>query len=368
MLLETQQPQAPQLTCLKLLNFRCFEARQFDFGHKHIFISGENGVGKTALLEALSLFSPGRGLRQARLSEMQSATTTAPWCVNLDLTSSFGHHFQLATAFEQKGEIEKRIIKSNQTVIKQNELQELATFIWLTPQMERQFHDSNSARRKFIDRLIAQLDPSHMGRIGRYEKLMSQRRHLLQQGKYDPLWVEILEHDLSKTAVSIVAIRMDFIEQLQKYCTALDSDFPEIRIHLKGQLETALMQQSALEVENLMIQTLKQSRNIAQDITPIGAHKVEIELTHASQNIPYRRCSTGQQKAIFIRLLLGQIGFLRHENDCQPIVLLDDVNAHLDSKKLTQLVEELDQSSSQIFYTATAFPTVKLEDMQHITL
>jgi len=288
--------------------------------------------------------------------------------VNLDLTSAYGHGFELATAFEQKFDVEKRLLKSNQTLIKQNELQEIVNFVWLTPQLERQFHDSNTARRKFIDRLIAQYDPSHTGRIARYEKLMSQRRFLLQQKQYDALWVEVLEHDLSKTAISIIATRLEFVEKLQHYCIDLVSDFPEVQITLKGEIESHFLEKPALEVETLMIDCLKNARNISQDITPMGAHKVEVDLIFKQTNTPYRLCSTGQQKAIFVRLILGHIELLKQENQIHPVVLLDDIRAHLDDRRLQQLICELDQGSSQIFYTGTAFPDLTVQDAQKIKL
>ncbi len=353
---------SPKLKRLKLQAFRCFDQREFEFEGKHIFISGANGAGKTAILEALSVFAPGRGLRQSKLSEIQSQQMqNQAWCVNLDLLTPHGQSFELATAYDFSSDSEKRLIKANHTVIKQAELQDILQLVWLTPQLERQFHDSNSARRKFIDRLIAQHDPAHMGRVFRYEKLMSQRSYLIKQGKYDPLWVEVLEQDLSKTAVSIIAVRLDFIDQLQEYCEDLTSEFPEIQLSLIGDIESDLSKYSALEVEQHLFETLKKAR-ILQDISPQGAHKSKVELIYKENNIAYRLCSTGQQKAIFIRLILGHMALLKSENQVAPIVLLDDIHAHLDESRLRQLICELDQTESQIFYSSTYFPNIEINN------
>ncbi len=347
------------ISTLKLHNFRCYrDVALTPVSAGLVVLYGPNGAGKTNLLEALSLLSPGRGLRGARNMEIQCQSlgqnASKPWAVAATLETSYGA-VQLGTGLD--GVSEKRIVRINGVSVRgQNALAEHMGCVWLTPQMDRLFLDSTSHRRRFLDRLIFAFDPGHSGRVTRYENAMRQRSKLLSEGKNEPSWLDSLEAQMAETALSIVAARLDFVERLQGACEAADhSVFPLAQLRAQGTLEEILAKSSALEVEDVFKYQLSQSRQRDAVVggASSGPHKSDLRVRYAAKNMPADQCSTGEQKALLIGIIMAHAQLIAAERGAPPILLLDEVAAHLDEVRRAALYEMLIALGGQVWLTGT---------------
>ena len=343
------------LTSLKLNNFRCYESQVLtELSEGLIVIYGQNGAGKTNILEAVSLLTPGRGLRSARPTEIQKVDGGHPWAIAASMQSKY-EEVRLGTGLNAQNE--KRIVRINgQNAKNQNALAQYLSCVWLTPQMDRLFLDSARERRKFFDRLIFAFDPGHAGRITRYENALSQRSKLLREGKHDDTWLSGLEQQMAETAIAIAAARLDFISKLQAACNTTDhTHFPLALLEISGTLEELLGSATALETEDAFKYQLTQSR--AQDAITGGAttgpHKSDLLITYAEKNMPASQCSTGEQKALLIGIILAHAVLIKAEKGTPPILLLDEIAAHLDENRRNALYEMLITLKTQIWLTGT---------------
>ncbi len=349
------------LKTLKLHNFRCYDEMSFtDLSAGLIVLSGANGVGKTNILEAISLLSTGRGLRGARIMEIQKNDANKPWAVSGILQGNYGAEIRLGTGLDPKAMkqgTEKRIVRINGNNVKsQAALGEHLSCVWITPQMDRLFMDSSKERRKFLDRLIFAFDTGHSGRITRYENALSQRSKLLRDGKNDNAWLSGLEQQMSEAGIAIAAARLDFTERLQSACIAADhSYFPLAKFRVKGSIEEQLGNAPALEIEYAFKYQLEQSR--ARDAITGGAasgvHKSDLEVIYAAKNMKADQCSTGEQKALLIGLILAHAQLINSEHGKPPILLMDEVAAHLDDARRGALYEILQDIGAQAWLTGT---------------
>lgn len=341
---------------LKLSAFRCYENATLNDLHKGLIVlSGANGAGKTNILEALSLLSPGRGLRSARPLEIQKNNTQSPWAVAAIIHDQYSDEIRLGTGLDPKRE--KRTVRINgQTARGQNALGEYLSCIWLTPQMDRLFLDSARERRKFLDRLVFAFDPGHSGRVTRYENALSQRSKLLKDGVTDDAWITGLENQMAETGIAIAAARLEFTQRLQTACENADhTHFPLAHFKVTGSLEEILNQAPAVEVEDTFKYNLKQSR--PRDAIVGGAangpHKSDLAVKYAAKNMPADQCSTGEQKALLIGLILAHARLIKAERAMPPILLLDEVAAHLDEQRRAALYEILTDLNAQVWLTGT---------------
>ncbi|MCB9982712.1 MAG: DNA replication/repair protein RecF [Rhodospirillales bacterium] len=342
---------------LKLHNFRCYpEAALEDLRTGMIVLHGDNGAGKTNILEAISLLSPGRGLRGAKNLEIQCQEapkgTGNPWAVAAQVQTEYGP-VQIGTGLEPSGD--KRLIRVNgENVRGQMALAEYVACVWLTPQMDRLFLDSASHRRRFLDRLVFGFDPGHSGRVSRYENAMRQRAKLLGEGGADESWLGSLEAQMAETGVAIAAARMDFAQRLQAACRAAENPhFPTAHLTVRGTLEDLLVQASALEVESLFAYQLGASR--AKDAVTGGAatgpHKTDLLVRYAAKDMAADQCSTGEQKALLIGITLAHARLISGERGFAPILLLDEVAAHLDEQRRAGLYAVLEDLGGQVWLT-----------------
>ncbi len=347
------------LTTVKLHNFRCYDQVVLDnLSSGLIVLSGANGAGKTNVLEAVSLLSPGRGLRNARVMDMQKNDSDKPWAVAGVFQSKY-EEVRLGTGLDpnSKAGAEKRAIRINgQAAKSQAALGEYLSCVWLTPQMDRLFIDSSRERRKFLDRLVFAFDPGHSGRVTRYENALSQRSKLLKDGVSDDAWLSGLEQQMAETAVAIAAARLDFASRLQAACEAADhSYFPLAHFYVRGAIEELLIGSPALEVEDAFKYQLLESR--ARDALTGGAqsgpHKSDLKVVYAKKNMPADQCSTGEQKALLIGLILAHARLIKAERGSPPILLLDEVAAHLDEGRRSALYEILHDLGAQGWLTGT---------------
>ena len=343
------------VSSLKLQNFRCYERLALSaLPDGFIALFGANGAGKTNILEAVSLLSPGRGLRRAKMMELQCRDASKGWAVASEVQTAYGS-VRLGTGLDPK--TEKRTIRVNGVTMRgQSALAEHLSCVWLTPQMDRLFLDSSSQRRRFLDRLIFAFDPGHAGRITRYENALRQRSRLLQDGRQDAAWLTGLEVQMAETAVAIAAARLEFIGRLQAVCDSYETpDFPRAKLHVRGGLEELLREAPALEVEELFKYQLVESRGV--DMLTGGAatgpHRSDLQVTMQLKDMPAAQCSTGEQKALLIGIVLAHARLIAAERGAPPVLLLDEVAAHLDKKRRAALYGLLSDLGGQVWLTGT---------------
>lgn len=372
------------IASLNLANFRSYESAALDgLRAGPVVLSGPNGAGKTNILEALSLLTPGRGLRGAKVTEIQrcylpphppATRTPSPhggegrgegaaiegegiqaWAVSAVAQTQYGET-KLGTGRDPQ--TDKRIVRVNGEAAKaQAALAEYLSVVWLTPQMDRLFLDAAGTRRRFLDRLVFAFDPGHAGRVTRHENAMSQRSKILKENPYpDPAWLDALEATMAETGVAIAAARLDFAARLQAACDrADDAHFPRARLAVSGTIDGLLIRAPALEVEELFKYQLKQTR--AHDTQTGGAatgpHKSDLRVRYAAKDMPADQCSTGEQKALLIGIVLAHARLIAAERGEPPILLLDEVAAHLDESRRAGLYELLLALKVQAWLTGT---------------
>ncbi len=352
---------------LQLTNFRCYESvRLDDLPSGAIVFYGPNGAGKTNILEAVSLLSPGRGLRGVKAEDMQkrgAAPSDGPWAVSAALHTAAYGETRIGTGLDPQSA--RRIVRINGAPAKgQNALAEYLSCVWLTPQMDRIFLDGASVRRKFLDRLVFAFDPGHAGRITRYENAMSQRAKLLKeqaQRPPDPAWLDALETDMAATGTAIAAARLALVQKLQSSCDRAAQEgvaedmFPRARLFVTGSIEELLRRAPALEVEDMFRYQLCNTR--LQDSQTGGAatgpHKSDLAVTYAAKDMDAAQCSTGEQKALLIGLVLAHARMIAAERGAPPVLLFDEVAAHLDENRRAGLYRLLSDMNAQVFLTGT---------------
>ncbi len=344
------------ISTLKLQDFRCYaQASLRDLSRGLIVLHGPNGAGKTNILEALSLLSPGKGLRGAPPSEIQRHQGAMPWALFTQIETPYGP-VEIGTGFDPA--TEKRTIRINSETAKtQTALSEHVSCVWLTPQMDRLFLEAPAHRRKFLDRLIFAFDPAHAGRITRYDNAMRQRSRLLQEGSPETGWIAGLEIQMAQTGIAISAARTAFLTRLQTACdsTPFQDLFPLARLHAIGTIEELLQQAPALEVEDLFQYQLAQSRtrDALTGGATTGPHKSDFGVHYAAKNMPAEHCSTGEQKALLIGLVLAHSRLILTERGVPPLLLLDEISAHLDAHRRTVLYDQLLALGGQVWLTGT---------------
>lgn len=343
------------LQSLQLHHFRCYEQAKLEsLGAGLVVLSGANGAGKTNVLEAISLLSPGRGLRGCKPIEIQRVHSSSPWAISCEVAGGFTP-IQIGTGLDTK--TEKRLIRINGAPAKgQNALADYLACVWLTPQMDGLFLQGSSDRRRFLDRLVFTFDPGHSGRITRYENAMRQRSKLLQDGKGDPSWLVGLESQMAETGVAIAAARLDFTARLQAACDQTqDQTFPKASLRAGGTLEELLQSSPAVEVEEMFAYQLSESR--AKDARTGGAasgpHKSDLHVQYRDKQMPAAQCSTGEQKALLIGIILAHARLIAAERGAPPLLLLDEVAAHLDEGRRAALYDILGQLGGQVWLTGT---------------
>ncbi|WP_051908874.1 DNA replication/repair protein RecF [Candidatus Odyssella acanthamoebae] len=351
------------LQTVTLVNFRNYTHRTFDFHEPIVALVGDNGVGKTNVLEAISLFSSGRGLRSIKLSEMKMLQAAQAWVVSANFSLG-GTPVPFGTALDYSPSgTERRLIRINQLPVKnQATLTEWLNIVWVTPSMARLFQEAGSIRRKFIDRMVMALNPSHTERLNRYEHYLRERSQLLRQGVQDDQWLASIEQRLSEDGVAISIARSQLVRQLtEAQSNDFSSPFPRFFAQMEGEIDQWYRDSTALDIEDKIRQGLRQSR--PQDAitggAAIGAHRSDLAVTHLGKHMPSALCSTGEQKMLLHAITLAFIRLLDSYRDRLTLLLLDDVVAHLDQDHRTYLFQEvqtiLDKGANlQIFMTGTS--------------
>jgi DNA replication and repair protein RecF len=339
---------------LALTDFRGYASLRLETDPRPVVLTGSNGAGKTNLLEAISFLAPGRGLRRARLGEVDRIGA-GPWTVVARLRSGMSA-VEIRTAHVREGERGGRSVEiDGAPADSQAALAEIASVVWLTPAMDRLFQDGASERRRFLDRLVLSSDPAHAARLARYAHVLRQRAKLLRAGRFDPSWLGGLERQAAAAGVAIAAARRDTVRALAAARIDPPEGFPTPDLALAGQVEEWLAERPALDVEERFAAALAQFRRKDADVgtTAIGPHRSDLLVhDHASRRLA-GDCSTGQQKALLVSLVLAEANLRAAAGERQPILLLDEVAAHLDATRRTALFEAVDSLGVQAWLTGT---------------
>lgn len=378
------------LTRLVLTDFRNYRSARLDFAPAPgcepallpVVLTGPNGAGKTNLLEAMSFLSPGRGLRNARLSDIDrrggsSSGVGEPagsgWAVAATVATRRGP-LSIGTGTIGTGTIdagreaaggERRAIRiDGEPARGQSALGERLGVLWLTPQMDRLFLEGPEGRRRLMDRLVLGLDPAHAARVGRYEQALRERARLLRGTihggaihgrRNDPAWLAALEEIMAAEGVAVAAARREAIDRLDRVCAAADGAFPRARLSLVGTVEAWLDEMPALAAEERFRTTLAKGRpgDALSGGAAAGPHRSDLAVVHADKGIAAEAASTGEQKALLIAILLAQAQLQRAVRGEPPLLLLDEVAAHLDARRRDALFEIVAGLDSQAWITGT---------------
>ncbi len=352
------------VSSLTLTNFRNYQSLRLKAHSGILVFTGANGAGKTNLLEAVSLLAPGRGLRRSRLSGLawqEGEFNSRTWAVAARVDTPDGHYdvgtgVKYSTGYE-KNETERRIVRINgETARNQAVLSDILSIHWLTPQMDRLFQEGMSTKRRFLDRMIYGLDPAHVGRISAYEQAMQQRMKLLrEESPLDRVWLSALEETMVTKGVAIAASRLDMATKLAIEAKDGWGPFPGADVAIKGELETWLAEGPALAAEDRFRAGLIATRGEAarSGRTCLGPQQSKLNVRHVQKNQDAVLCSTGEQKALLIALILANARLRAHEEGALPVLLLDEVAAHLDEERRTVLLDTLKDLGSQVWLTGT---------------
>jgi DNA replication and repair protein RecF len=352
----------PYIARLSVSDFRCYEQASLEVDHRPVVLSGPNGAGKTNLLEALSFLAPGRGLRQARLSEIDRRNAGMAWAVAARLSGPDGD-CDIGTgrdpAIEENAR-ERRILRIDGSPQRGlTGLAERLALLWLTPQMDGLFLDSRSARRRFLDRLVASFDPGHASRLNAYEQALAERLRLLRgEGppvNGDPAWLGALEQQIAEHGIALAAARRDLVARLGVLLAEGDGAFPQPDLAVVGDVESWLGEMPALAAEDRLRHRLAEGRGLDAEAgrALVGPHRSDLYVRFAATHMPAADCSTGEQKALLIAILLGQARLMAAERGRRPLLLLDEVAAHLDDNRRRALFEALLGLGLQAWLTGT---------------
>ena len=348
----------PAVRRLILSHFRNYAMLRLTLNDAPVVLTGANGSGKTNLLEALSFLAPGRGLRRARLADvdMLASDETTHWTMSVELDGAVGTTTIGTGRDPEATGRDRRLVRIDGAPAKsQSALADHLAVSWLTPQMDRLFTDGASGRRRFLDRLVHAFDPHHAGRVNRYSHVLRERMRLLRQGHADEAWQRALEDQLTTVGVAIAAARRELVERLAPEAAADCGPFPGALLEIDGEIEAWLDDDPALVVEDRFRAALAAGRSLASGeagVSP-GPHRSDLIVRHSKKSMFALYCSTGEQKALLIAILIAHARLRRAEFGAAPLMLLDEVVAHLDEERRTALGVHLTALRSQVWMTGT---------------
>ena len=349
--------QKTSLSRLKLTDFRNYAEAALALDGRHVVLTGENGTGKTNLLEAVSFLSPGRGLRRAVLTDVTRVGAAGGFSIFADVDGMEGE-VSVGTGTEPgDGENVTRKLRINGTTAKSTEeLSDHLSVLWLTPAMDGLFTGPSSDRRRFLDRLVLSLDPAHGRRASDFERAMRSRNKLLSDGRFDPAWLTAIEAQMAGLGIAMAAARQEMLGLLRTLSAGSGetTPFPTPVLALQGFME-GLMDRPAADLEEDYLEMLRNGRNrdAAAGRTLDGPHRSDLLVRHREKNMEAARCSTGEQKALLIGLVLAHARLTADMTGHAPILLLDEIAAHLDEGRRAALFDLVHGLGGQSFMTGT---------------
>jgi DNA replication and repair protein RecF len=334
---------------LSLTNFRSYASVEIATGAAPVVLAGANGAGKTNLLDAISLLSPGRGLRGAKLGEHTrrgpSAMSEALWAVAATVSRA-GEAYEIGTGLVASQGSERRQVRMNGAAAQSSaDLGDVVQMLWLTPAMDRLFIESATGRRKFLDRLVLGFDPGHARNATRYETAMRERARLLKFGPRDPMWLDGLEATMTEAGIAMAAARTETVARLNRALDERIGAFPAAQLSLENDIDPETLRESLARAR---------VRDAEAGRTTVGPHLTDLAVRHTQKRTDARECSTGEQKALLISIVLADARELsRARAGLSPILLLDEIAAHLDAIRRAALFDEILELDAQAWMTGT---------------
>jgi DNA replication and repair protein RecF len=373
---------AARIHRLSLNDFRNYRSAALATSANLVVLTGPNGAGKTNLLEAISFFSPGRGLRRARLDEIGFATSGRhggrdggppgggrppdrehdyhrPWAVSAQVDGALGLAI-LGTGLERSISGDAVVTRAcridREPVASASAFADHLRVVWLVPEMDGLFLGPASERRRFLDRLVLAVDASHGGRVAGLDRALRSRNRLLESSEGDPRWLDAAEREAAALGIAVAAARAETVRRLAGALATRPTaryGFPSAEIALDGWLETVVMTHPAIAAEDCYRAVLKgnRARDAQAGRTLAGPHLTDLAVFYREKAVPARDASTGEQKALLIGLVLAHAALVADMTATAPVVLLDEVVAHLDPSRRAALFEALDAIGAQVWMT-----------------
>lgn len=335
------------ITTLKLSHFRSHKVARMGLDGRPIALFGPNGAGKTNILEAVSMLSPGRGLRRARSEDMSRQPEALGWKITAELQSLHMQH-EIATSLESGG---SRLVQVDGKTTTQVALGRISRVLWLVPTMDRLWIEGADGRRRFLDRMTMSFEPNHAEATLSYEKAMRERNRLLKDQVQDPHWFGALETQMAKSGADIIQNREDALSRVRAAQAQRDvSNFPSAVLEIHGPDGTDA---SMTEAQLLAGFADGRGQDFRAGRTLTGPHRADLSVVYAAKNVPAKQCSTGEQKALLISLILANAAALAEDFGAPPLLLLDEVAAHLDATRRAALYDEIHTLGAQAWMTGT---------------
>ncbi len=349
------RPRRAALRRLRLRDFRGYVALSLDLDGRSVVLTGPNGAGKTNLLEAISFLAPGRGLRRAKLGEITRHGGKSGWAVATRIATPEGE-IEVGTGILGAGTGDRRVVRIDGAQASgAAQLPNHFGVQWLTPQMDRLFEEGPGPRRRFLDRLVHGSDPGHARRVADYERCLRERSRLLREGRGDDAWLGALEAELAACGVAVAVARRDAVARLGAALGERRGDLPQAEVQARGGVEDWIAEMPALEVESRLAEGLRdhRARDRESGGAGLGPHLSDFAVRHAGKGLPAALCSTGEQKALLIAIVLANARVETARRGRPPILLLDEVAAHLDGARREGLMEEIFELGGQAWFTGT---------------
>ena len=352
---------------MKLTNFRSYQSFALKCDQRHVVLTGANGAGKTNILEALSFLSPGRGMRRAAYDLVARSAERGgdgTFAIHTELSGISGP-VSIGTGVQtgSNGLVEpgRKVRINGANALTSERLLDHARLLWLTPANDGLFTGATADRRRFLDRMVLALDPLHGRRVTDFEKAMRSRNRLLEDPRCEPQWLEAVELQMSELGAAIVIARLQFTSALAaQFATAERAGpFPQADLALGGSLEATVQAHGDVDdaghLEDFYSKTLRDGRHKdrAAGRTLHGPHRTDLFVRHRAKDMPAALCSTGEQKALLIGLVLAHARLVAHTTGAAPFLLLDEIAAHLDRERRASLFSLIDDLGGQAWLTGT---------------
>ena len=356
---------ASRIARLILQDFRTYASLDLSVARPLVALVGENGAGKTNVLEAISLFMPGRGLRRAELADMARDEGPGSFAVSVTLDAPYGEH-RLGTGIEHQNEGSRASREGSRAsrvcridgmpASSPTAFAEYLRVVWLTPDLDALFRGPAGDRRRFLDRLVLAVDAEHGTRVNALERALRSRNRVLEENPDDRLWLDALEREVAELAIAVAAARRETVERLAALVLETreeESPFPFATLNLEGEIDALVATLPAVDAEDRYRATLRdyRHRDRAAGRTLVGPQASDLLVRHGPKDIPANTASTGEQKALLIGLVLAHARLVASMSGIAPFVLLDEVAAHLDPRRRAGLYDALESLGGQVWMT-----------------
>ncbi len=354
-----------QIKKIILTNFRNFLSKKIEFSRPLVLLAGNNGVGKTNILEALTLLGRGTSMRGSDFEEMIfddrfSQEKKPQFTIYAELSDhEFIEKIGISFSLAQK----KKIIEINGEPCSSKRQSEsrnyLINFICLTPQLEQLFILGKSERRDYLDKIVCDIDSQHLTRINNYQKLLRERLLILQKysaQKAGEKWLDVIENQIVELGIAIASARIESVDFFNRAISSFSSNFPKPKLQVTGDIEESVMKQSAMLIEEIYKNKLRENRliDLANFKTNFGVHRSDFDAIFLEKNMSAMRSSTGEQKSIMIGITLARAKISANYKNQPTVLIFDEVVSHLDEKRKSDLFTEVKMSKLPTFFSATS--------------